>query len=116
MDAPEADGAGSITNCQAGLEMCQGLSPSWAARCQLEQLGAEDGDLIQQEGRTFQIYKGQGRGHIRVGREDEGTSSLRPKLAAIEMALQFTNPEEDLLILSDSQSALNSVKISPPTT
>ena len=111
-ELPEAEVAGvsPITNSLAGLEMSQGRSPSWAARYQLEQMGAEDGDLVQHEGRTFQISKGQRTGHIRVGREEEGTSSLRPELAAIEAALQSIHSAADLLILSDSQTALNRIR------
>ena len=94
----------------AGLEMHQGRPPSRMARRQLEQMGAEDGDLVQHESRTFQISKGHCKGHGRVGREEEGTSSLRPELAAIEMALQSINTAADLLILSDSQTALNKIR------
>ena len=44
---------------------------------------------------------------VRVGREEEGVSSLRPELAAID--LQATSAEIDLLYLSDSEAALNKV-------
>ena len=45
-----------------------------------------------------------------MGREDEGTSSLRPELAAIEKVLQTTELSEDLLILSDCKTALTEIR------
>ena len=47
--------------------------------------------------------------HLRVGREEEGVSSLRPELAAIARTLQATALEADLLYLCDSEAALNKV-------
>ena len=44
---------------------------------------------------------------VRVGREEEGVSSLRPELAAIARTLQATPVESDLLYLYDSEAALN---------
>jgi hypothetical protein len=44
---------------------------------------------------------------VRVGREEEGVSSLRPELAAIARTLQATPVESDLLYLCDSEAALN---------
>ena len=44
---------------------------------------------------------------VRVGREEEGVSSLRPELAAIARTLQATPVERDLLYLCDSEAALN---------
>jgi ribonuclease HI len=47
---------------------------------------------------------------VRVGREEEGVSSLRPELAAIARTLQATALEVDLLyLLCDSEAALNKV-------
>jgi ribonuclease HI len=46
---------------------------------------------------------------VRVGREEEGVSSLRPELAAIARTLQATALEVDLLYLCDSEAALNKV-------
>ena len=80
------------------------MTPIMGSQMPTRAVGAEDGDLVQHEGRTFQMTKGQCRGHIRVGREEEGTSSLRPELAAIEAALQSIHSAADLLILSDSQN------------
>ncbi len=45
---------------------------------------------------------------VRVGREEEGVSSLRPELAAIARTLQAAPVESDLLYLCDSEAALNS--------
>ena len=44
---------------------------------------------------------------VRVGREEEGVSSLRPELAAIARTLQAIPLETDLLYLCDSEAALN---------
>ena len=49
------------------------------------------------------------KGCLRVGRDDESTSSLRPELAAIERVLQTTELTEDLLILSDCKTALTEI-------
>ena len=46
---------------------------------------------------------------VRVGREEEGVSSLRQELAAIARTLQATALEADLLYLFDSEAALNMV-------
>ena len=46
---------------------------------------------------------------FRVGREEEGTSSLRPELVAIARTLQAIPLETDLLYLCDSEAALNRV-------
>jgi hypothetical protein len=43
---------------------------------------------------------------VRVGREEEGASSLRPELAVIARTLQATSVEVDLLYLCDSEAAL----------
>ena len=44
---------------------------------------------------------------VRVGQEEEGTSSLRPELAVIARTLQAIPLETDLLYLCDSEAALN---------
>jgi hypothetical protein len=46
---------------------------------------------------------------VRVGREEEGVSSLRQELAAIARTLQATSVEVDLLYLCDSEASLNKV-------
>ena len=46
---------------------------------------------------------------VRVGREEEGISSLRPELAAIARTLQALPLETDLLYLCDSEAALSRV-------
>jgi ribonuclease HI len=46
---------------------------------------------------------------VRVGKEEEGVSSLRPELAAIARTLQATSVEVDLLYLCDSEAALKKV-------
>ncbi len=46
---------------------------------------------------------------VRVGREEEGVSSLRAELAAIARALQAAPAEKDVLYLCDSEAALNKI-------
>ena len=46
---------------------------------------------------------------VRVGREEEGVSSLRAELAAIARALQAAPAERDLLYLCDSEADLNKI-------
>ena len=46
---------------------------------------------------------------VRVGREEEGVSSLRAELAAIARTLQTVPVESDLLYLCDSEAALNKI-------
>ncbi len=46
---------------------------------------------------------------VRVGREEEGVSSLRSELAAIARTLQAVPVESDLLYLCDSEAALNKI-------
>jgi len=48
-------------------------------------------------------------GCIRVGREQEGTSSNRPELAALEAALRQVDEAEDILYLCDNESVLTEV-------
>ena len=67
--------------------MAANQCPEWQSRLQLEQAGAEDGDLITDGQRYFSISRSNLKGYIRVGREEEGASSLRPELAAIELSL-----------------------------
>ena len=55
---------------------------------------------FQRPGRTLEV---------RVGREEEGISSLRPELAAIARTLQALPLETDLLYLCDSEAALSRV-------
>ena len=44
---------------------------------------------------------------VRVGREEEGVSSLRPEPEAIARTLQAAPAESDLFYLCDSEAALN---------
>jgi ribonuclease HI len=46
---------------------------------------------------------------VRVGREEEGVSSLRAELAAMACALQAAPAESDLIYLCDSEAALNKI-------
>jgi hypothetical protein len=58
---------------------------------QLVERGAEDRDYVEGADKVYCIWQSRRRGCLRVGREDEGTSSLRPELAAIERVLQRQN-------------------------
>jgi ribonuclease HI len=46
---------------------------------------------------------------VRVGREEEGVSSLRSELAAMARTLQAAPAESDLIYLCDSEAALNTI-------
>ena len=54
------------------------------------------------------LQKGNVKGCIRVGREQEGTSSSRPELAALEIALRQAREKEDVTYC-DNQSVLTEV-------
>jgi hypothetical protein len=55
---------------------------------------------LQQQGRHLEV---------KVGREEEGVSSLRPELAALARTLQATSAGTDLLYLCDSETTLTKV-------
>ena len=55
------------------------------------------------------LQRGEIAGCIRVGREQEGTSSNRPELAALEAALRQVDETEDILYLCDNESVLTEV-------
>jgi ribonuclease HI len=56
------------------------------------------------------FFQRQGRNLVvRVGREEEGVSSLRPELAVIARTLQATAIEVDLIYLCNSEASLNKV-------
>ena len=46
----------------------------------------------------------------RIGREVEGTSSNRPELGALALALQATEATHDLLYLCDNESVLKTIR------
>ena len=48
--------------------------------------------------------------HARVGREQEGTSSNRPELGSLLLALRTASTDQDALIFSDNESVLKTVK------
>jgi ribonuclease HI len=48
--------------------------------------------------------------HVRVGREEEGTSSNRPELGGIVLALQSAALSEDVLLLCDNEAVLCTIK------
>jgi len=63
-------------------------------------MGAGRSVCFQRPGRTLEV---------RVGREEEGISSLEPEIAAIARTLQALPLETDLLYLCDSEAALSRV-------
>ena len=71
------------------------------------------GDGSDQKGKMGAGYKNLKRQkkkqQCKVGREDEGSSSKLPELAAFSLALCDTLIEEPMLYLSDSQSLLKAV-------
>jgi hypothetical protein len=68
--------------------MMAGQALTWESRQQLGNAGADEGELVVGHGRYFKIGNHRKMGHLRVGREEEGTSSLRPELAALEATLE----------------------------
>jgi ribonuclease HI len=47
---------------------------------------------------------------VRVGREDEGTSSNRPELGGVVLALQSAALSEDALLLCDNEAVLRVIR------
>ena len=96
--------------CQEAVrEMIASRGPTWESRQRLDAAGAEEGDLIVGQGRCFRISDRRRTGHLRVGRAEEGVSSLRPKLAALEAALAAVEVKKDLLLLVDCRTALTEI-------
>ena len=59
--------------------------------------------------RYFRISHWGRMGHLRVFRAEEGASSLRPELAALEAALALVDVKEDLLLQVDCWMALTEI-------
>lgn len=55
------------------------------------------------------LEKGNMKGCIRVGREEEGTRSRRPELVALEIAPRQAVEKEDAMYLCETQSVLTEV-------
>ena len=47
---------------------------------------------------------------VAVGREEEGTSSNRPELAALVLTLRATKTTDDMIYLCDNQALLKAVQ------
>ena len=106
-DAPE----GKRFRCQAAVrEIIESRGLTWESRQRLDAAGAEEGDLIVGQSRCFKIRDRRRKGHLRVGRAEEGASSLRPELAALEAALEAVEVEKDLLLLVDCRTALTEIE------
>jgi ribonuclease HI len=74
---------------------------TWAGDGSAHKGGMGAGSVCrQQQGRHLEV---------KVGREEEGVSSLRPKLAALARTLQATSAGTDLLYLCDSETTLTKV-------
>jgi ribonuclease HI len=108
---PEEGTAGKLLkHPMAAAAMDQGEDLATQVQQQLVERGAEDGDYVEGADKAYFVCQRRSRGCLRVGREDEGISSLRPELAAIERVLQTTELSEDLLILSDCKTALTEIR------
>ena len=60
--------------------------------------------------RCCKFKEGEADKRARVGREEEGTSSNRPELGGIVLALQSAALSEDVLLLCDNQAVLCTIK------
>ena len=73
-------------------------------------LGGDEADDEGKMGAGFCcLQKGNVRGCIRVGREQEATSSSRPELAALEITWSQATEMEDVVYLCENQSVLTDV-------
>ena len=107
----EEGGSGKCLDCpEAARAMGRGEELPWHLQKQLVAMGAEDGDHVVGGGKLYCITRRRRKACLRVGREEEGASSLRPELAAIERVLQTVDVADDLLILSDCQTELTEIQ------
>ena len=73
-------------------------------------LGGDGSNEADRMGAGFRcLHRSDMAGCIREGREQEGTSSNRPELAALEAALRQVDGTEDILYLCDNESVLTEV-------
>ena len=73
-------------------------------------LGSDGSDEAGRMGAGFcGLHRSDIEGCMHVGREQEGTSSNRPELAALEAALRQADETEDIHYLCDNQSVLTEV-------
>ena len=73
-------------------------------------LGGDGSDDAGRMGAGFCcLQRGEIAGCIRVGREQEGTSSNRPELATLEADLRQVDETKDILYLCDNESVLTEV-------
>ena len=79
-----------------------------------KEIGMQNGSSKKGAGKTGAGYNNlrriRKRQQCKVGREEEGSSSNQPELAALFLALYDTTIEEPLLYLCDKQSLLKAVK------
>jgi hypothetical protein len=75
---------------EAVRSMMAGQALTWESRQLLGNAGAEEGEIVVGHARYFKIGNHRRMGHLRVGREEEGTSSLRPELTASILSHQIS--------------------------
>ena len=66
--------------------------------------------LMVGQGRCFRISDQRRKGHLWVGRAEEGVSLLRLELAVLEAALAVVEVEKDLLLLVDCRTSLTEIE------
>ena len=73
-------------------------------------VGYGDSDYIKANGRVFTPVDHTQRKWTRIGREEEGTSSFRPELAALPMLLRAVRVEQDVVALLDCKIVMTEIR------
>ena len=96
----------------AGLaeRLAEGQSPSQQQLQQLSLLGLAWNDYVTVGDKVYKPRDRQPQGWSRVGREEEGTSSLRAELAALRNLICEADPKRDLLVLLDCQIEMTELR------
>jgi len=96
------------------MDLAHCMKPDYAATpAQLQRIlamGVSPEDFIRAGDRLYRPKLQTIQGCIRVGRAEEGTSSLRPELAALHEALKHLPVGQDALLLIDCQSVLTEIR------
>jgi hypothetical protein len=72
-------------------------------------MGVTYGDYIREQDKVFTPVDDSVRGWVRVGREEEGTSSYRAEVAALLMLLRRVQVDADAAILLDCKSEVTEI-------
>ena len=91
-------------------EMKDGYRPVGQLRERLALIGVGYGDFIKANGRVFTPVDNTQRKWTRIGREEEGTSSFRPELAALLMLLRAVREEQDVVALLDCKIEMTEIR------